>query len=142
MDTDADKGRMEIVLRRSIQHYEQILTLLQTIDDSVGAADAAELLEYGETLAELQLQAEKIDLPLRAGMQGKVETGELLQNLLVDRERLLKGILQVNERITAKASGVKSLIAHEMGKLREGLSALNGYKQQQHTQGRIVNSSS
>jgi hypothetical protein len=55
---------------------------------------------------------------------------------------LLKEILLLNGRITEKALRVNALIAHEMGKIRNGRSALNSYRQPHHHQGRITNCTS
>lgn len=134
--------QLEPVLSQSIQQYERILDFLQKMDGEIGTASPAELLELSESLTDVQSQATQTDQVLLRQLSNSSARTETMQLLIEKRERIMKEILLLNERITAKASGVKSLIAHEMGNLRNGISALNGYRQQQHNQGRIVNSTS
>ncbi|MDP3479595.1 MAG: hypothetical protein Q8R88_07470 [Desulfoprunum sp.] len=142
MNTMIEIQQIEPALRQSIEQYELILAFLQKMETVVGTADAVELQELGATLYELQTQAEQFDRILLAKLKKEPHESDSVQTLRTRHERLLKEVLLANERITAKASGVKSLISHEIGKLRDGLSAMNGYRQQQHNQGRIVNSTS
>lgn len=142
MHTQVALQQIEPILTQSIQQYERILVLLRKIDEVTGTASPAELLELSETLVNLQSQATQSDNILVSQLSKYPARTETLQSLIEKREHIIKEILCLNERITVKASGVKSLIAHEMGKLRHGLSALSGYRQQQHNQGRIVNSTS
>lgn len=142
MNTMIEIQQIEPALRQSIEQYELILAFLQKMETEVGTADAVELQELDATLYELQTQAEQFDQILLAKLKNESHKSELIQKLIARHERLLKEVLLVNERITTKASGVKSLISHEIGKLRDGLSAMNGYRHQPHNQGRIVNSTS
>lgn len=142
MQTQADMQQLRPILDKSIQQYEKILVFLQKMDNETSTASPAELLKLGESLADLQGQATQIDQVLLAQLGKYPAPTEIIQSLIEKRERTIKEILFLNERITLKASGVKSLISHELGKLRHGLSALSGYKQQQNNQGRIVNSTS
>jgi hypothetical protein len=142
MQTKAEMQQLEPVLSQSIQQYEHIFDFLQKMDREIGTASSDELLELSALLSDLQGQATQTDQVLLAQLNKYSVRTETLQSLLDQRERLIKKILLLNEKITTKASGIKSLIAHEMGKLRNGISALSGYTEQQHNQGRIVNSTS
>jgi hypothetical protein len=134
--------RLESSLRQSIYQYEQIYELLRTTEQEIGIADPVGLEAFSLSLQKLQTQARQIDQDLVDLLRQKtLETGSI-RNLLDRRELLLKEILQINGSIAAKANGVKSLIAHDIGKLRNGISAMSGYRQQQHNQGRLVNSTS
>jgi hypothetical protein len=142
MQTKAEIQLLEPVLLQSIQKYEHILDFLQKIDKEIGAASSDDLLELSAFLADIQSHATQTDQVLLTQLSKHSVLTETMQSLLDKREHITKEILVLNEQITAKASRVKSLIAHEMEKLRNGISALSGYKEQQHNQGRIVNSSS
>ncbi len=138
-----EKGQqMETGLKLSIQQYEHILEHLQIIDLEVGVASPTELLKMGKSLANLQNLATQTDQNLLHFMQSDSSPNEEIQYLIDKRQFLIGDILLLNGSIAIKASGIKSLIAHELGKLQNGLSALSGYRQHQYTPGRIVDSSS
>ncbi len=134
--------QFEAVLSQSIHQYAEILEFLQKMNKEIGTALPEELLELGESLAHLQSHAAETDQVLLTQFNKHSALAETMQPLLDKRQQIMNEILVLNGRITEKASGVKSLIAHEMEKLRTGLSALSGYKQQQNNQGRIVDRSS
>ena len=134
--------QLESGLRDSISHYVGILMLLQNIDKGIGTASQDELQNMNTSLAELQGQATQLDQLVVDQLSKESVKTEATRSLLAKRENLVQEILLLNRNITSKAMGVKSLLAHEMGMIRNGLSALSGYKQQQLNQGRIVNSTS
>lgn len=134
--------QFDSVLSQSIHQYERILDFMQKMDDEMGTAETVALQNFSNYLNELQNEAMRLDQIIAQFDQKSLKT-ETMQRLFTQRERLLKEILLLNERIIEKGSRVKSLIAHEMEKFRAGLSALGGYKQQQHQhQGRIINGTS
>jgi hypothetical protein len=134
--------QLESELRGSIDHYTHLLMLLQTINEEIGTASQDKLQNMNLTLTELQEQAVRIDQSIAVQLNSAQARTEMVIFLLNRRENVVKEILGFNKKATAKAMGVKSLLAHEIGVLRNGQSALNGYRQQQHNQGRIVNSTS
>ncbi len=134
---------LEPGIRDSISLYEKILTLLQDIEKSLGTASGNELQGMSTSLVELQSRATQHDqLIVDQLTRMPAKNSEIVTSLLARRETLMKKILLLNNELTAKATGVKSLLAHEMRTIRSGRSALSGYKQQQHNQGRIVDSTS
>jgi len=142
MDTPQAMQPLEPMLLHSIQQYEGILDCMQKMDTEVGTADPAMLENFSDSLQLLQGEATQYDQILLAQLHRKSSESESIQVLAARREGLLREILSLNKRITEKASRVQSLLAHEMIKLRNGLSAMTGYRQPQHNQGRIVNGSS
>jgi hypothetical protein len=133
---------LESTLLQSIIHYGNILNFLEIMDREIGTASPSELLDLSKSLTNLQGIATQTDLVLLTQLNTDSARDSDIQLLINRREHIVKKILLLNEHIAAKASGVKSLIVNEMGKLRNGLSALSGYRPQQHNQGRIVNSTS
>jgi hypothetical protein len=131
---------LEPVLIKSIQQYERILDFLQKMDTEIGTAAPSMVLELSESLAYLQGHAMQTDQNLLSQLRKQPALPEAMQSLLNRREYVVKEILILNERIKAKSIGIKSLLGHEMEKMRNGISALSGYRQQQQHQGRIVNS--
>ncbi len=134
--------QFEAVLSQSIHQYAEILEFLQKMNKEIGTALPEDLLKLGESLAHLQSHAAETDQVLLTQFNKYSALAETMQPLLDKRQQIMNDILCLNGRIAEKASGVKSLIAHEMEKLRTGLSALSGYKQQQNNQGRIVDRTS
>jgi hypothetical protein len=134
--------QLEPVLLQSLQQYEHILDFLRKMDAEIGTASPAMVLELGESLADLQNHATQTDQVLLTQLSKQSTQTATMQSLLEKREQRVKDILLLNEQITAKAIGIKSLLGYEMEKMRNGMSALSGYRQQQHNQGRIVNSTS
>jgi hypothetical protein len=132
----------ETILLQSIQQYERILSFLQKMDTEVGTASPSTVLEFSKILQELQTIASQTDQILLTEISKQSMQTETMESLLRKREYVVKEILALNESIKAKAIGIKSLLGHEMETLRNGISALDGYRQQQHNQGRIVNSTS
>jgi hypothetical protein len=142
MHSQTKPHQPESLLLQSLVQYGNILDFLWLIDREIGTASASELLELSVSLTDLQGIATQTDLLLLAQLNADPARSDEIQNLINKREHIVKDILLLNEQTAAKASGVKSLIANEMGKLRSGISALGGYRQHRHNQGRIVNSSS
>lgn len=134
--------QLESGLKNSINHYGEILAVLQNIDKKLGTASQDELQAMNASLTRLQDEARELDqLIVDHSVKEPVRT-EAIRSLLRKRESVVREILHLNKDITARAMGVKALLAHEMGSLRNGISALSGYKPQQHNHGRIVNSAS
>jgi hypothetical protein len=132
--------KLEPVILQSIKQYEHILDFLQKMDAEIGTASPSMVLELSESLAYLQSHATQTDQHILAQLNNKSILPEAMQSLLKKRENVVQNILILNERIKAKAIGIKSLLGYEMEKMRNGISALSGYRQQQHNQGHIVNS--
>lgn len=137
-----DIEQLESGLNSAISYYGRILAILQNIDEEIGTASRDELLSMNATLTELQEQAARLDQAITAQLGQESFKNESIRSLLNKRGDVIKEILILNRNIRSKAMGVKSLLAHEMSTLRNGLSALNGYRPMQHNQGRIVNSTS
>lgn len=134
--------QLEPVIENSINHYTRILALLRNMDGKVGTAAQDELLEMSTSLEKLQESATQLDQAMLDQLRKNPAKSATIVSLLEKREIIVKEILLLNESITAKAMGVKSLLAHQLGTLRGGISAMKGYRQQGHDQGRIVNSTS
>lgn len=133
---------LETMLSRSIQHYRGVLQLLERIDRELGTADPQALAEFSRALELMQTEASPLDREIAAQFQAQPRSGEQIATLAGERNELIGAALAINQRISAKALGVKSLLSHEMGKLRTGLTALSGYRQPQPHRGRITNCSS
>ena len=90
-------------------------------------------------LTEMQAQASVTDQLVISHLTGEEAGNGSAKKLVSERATLINEVLLLNRSVMIKAMGVKSLLAHEIGTLRSGKSALNGYRQPQHNQGRIVN---
>lgn len=141
MDSKIATREITANLLLSIQQYEHMLEYMQGLDKDVGTASPAALLESNETLLKLQKDTSETEQALFAQFTTYCEDADDILPLIATREHLMRDVLFLNQRIRVKATGIRSFITHEMGKLHTGLSAMNGYRQHQHNQGRIVNSS-
>jgi hypothetical protein len=130
---------LEAKIRQSLDHYSLVMTFLQEMERKIGIASDDELLAMDKALSELHVKAVDFDKALWDFLAQTTEKTALELSLLNQRTNLLQNIVGLNETITTKAAAVKSLIAHELGTLRSGLSALKGYRQQDQRQGSIVN---
>ena len=142
MQKQVDMQQLEPILLQSIEEYESVLDFLRKMEGEIGTAPPAQLLEFNESLADLQGRAAKTDQFLLQQLTDHARHIKRPHPLIEKREEIIRDILMLNGDITTKALGVKSHLAFELGKLRHGLSAMNGYKQLQNNQGRIVNKSS
>lgn len=130
------------LLTHSIVQYEGILAWMQQMDAAVGTADADALAHFSDGLQGLQGEAAADDQMLLAQLADKGPAPESTRMLAARRDSLLREILALNQRLTEKAARVQALLSHEIKSLGNGLTALNGYKQPQHNQGRFVNGAS
>ncbi|MDR3630578.1 MAG: hypothetical protein P4L42_09595 [Desulfocapsaceae bacterium] len=142
MNTYNDVERqLESDLALSIQSYKQILGQLEKINKEIGTASPDVIQELNAVLAELQEKVKPLDKSLQMQSNDCTMVTEAMKGLHEKRQYLLGEVLQVNKQIIEKAQGVQTFIVHEMERFHAGLVAMNGYKQHNQHQGRIVNSS-
>ena len=137
-----DTQALASALASSIRNYQHILGFLVEMDREIGTASDGRLQSMTETLSKLQSQAADIDKTFLACLDKDSMGSTILQPLMVEREEVIAEILRLNSDVQKKASGVKSLLAHELSALRLGKTAHCGYKSQQANAGRIVDSTS
>ena len=130
---------LETALQRSVERYRQMIGLLDTIEQELGTASDEGLLQMNSLLLETQDEVSAADRLIMEYSKGDASLPSAIRNLLAEREKLVGEVLLLNRSVTVKAMGVKSLLAHEIGTLRNGQTALSGYRSPQHHQGRIVN---
>ena len=135
----AQKADVASSLVESIKHYRQIVALLQDVNLRLGAATPAELQGMGEALDRRQQQAGVIDAAILARLHEEPVEMARYQSLLLERAGLLQEVVSLNGRIAGRARDVASLLVHEMETLRNGQSALNGYRLPLESGGRLVN---
>lgn len=141
-EATVDTQHLTAQLTLSSNQYQRILAHLQHIDGKIGVASPLELQEMYTSLAELQRQAAEIDRSCLDQVMADPAIAKAVAALVDRRTSIVKKVLAANREITAKAIGVQSLLAHELGTLRTGLSALSGYRQPERPQGRLINSMS
>jgi hypothetical protein len=132
---------LETALQRSIERYRQMIGLLGSIEQEVGTASDEGLRQMNTLLLETQNEVSAADRLIMEYSKADTALPVSIRNLLAEREKLVGDVLLLNRNVTIKAMGVRSLLAHEIGTLRNGKTALSGYRSPQHNQGRIVNRS-
>lgn len=130
---------LEAALKSSIELYSRITALLRSIEEDLGTASQEALQQMNTLLTEMQAQASVTDQLVISHLTGEESVIGSTKKLVSERATLINEVLLLNRSVMIKAMGVKSLLAHEIGTLRSGKSALNGYRPAQHNQGRIVN---
>jgi hypothetical protein len=142
MKSEIQTQQLKTSLLQSIHQYENMLDYMQNLDKGVGTAAPSALMRLNDRLVELQKNMTQTEEIVSFRLQEYSGNMEAVQSLVEMRQHLLRDILFLNQRITVKATGIRSYITSEMGKLHTGLSAMKGYKQQQNNLGRIINSKS
>ncbi|MDK9707979.1 MAG: hypothetical protein OEL83_13095 [Desulforhopalus sp.] len=138
----ADTQALASALATSIRNYQNILGFLVEMDREIGIASDTRLQSMTEILGTLQIQAVDADKTFLAHFDKESAESTIIQPLMVEREKVIAEILRLNSNVQKKAMGIKSLLAHELGALRLGKTAHYGYKSQQASAGRIVDSTS
>jgi hypothetical protein len=129
-------------LNDSIRHYNFVLDFLIDMDRAIAQASDDQLLTMSAILCDLQAQARVIDQRFLPQLNREVAANKILRPLLAAREKVVLEIVGRNKQLNIKAIGLKSLLASELRALRQGQTALSGYKSQQYTGGGIVDNSS
>lgn len=130
---------LESSLRSSIELYSRMIALLRSLEEDLGTAPQETLQQMNALLTEMQTQASDTDQLIMSQLTSDDLVKGTTQKLVSERAKMINDVLLLNRNVMIKAMGVKSLLAHEIGTLRSGKSALNGYRPPQHNQGRIVN---
>lgn len=130
---------LEAALKSSIELYSRMTALLRSIEEDLGTASQEALQQMNTLLTEMQTEASVTDQLIISHLTGEESAKSSAKKLVSERAALINEVLLLNRGVMIKAMGVKSLLAHEIGTLRSGKSALNGYRPAQHNQGRIVN---
>ena len=133
---------LQSALEHSIKHYKDLHLFLLDIDLKIGIASETELQEFDKSLREMHVKAIDIDQTVTENSTEDSTVIATFENLLNERTLLVKEILNLNEKIVAKANGVNSLIAHDIEMFRNSAAARHGYRQQQDNNGRLVNTTS
>ena len=141
MNSLIDLQEPEYLIDESIRKYENILELLKKVEIGLGTASSAELLDWNHALTELQNDATQMDQKVFDSLGRQSERHAEIDIRVNIRNHLIDEILNLNTDVRCKASGVRSIIIHERGRFRNGLSALTGYRQFQNNYGKIVNNS-
>jgi hypothetical protein len=134
-----EKADVAAVLIESIKHYRQIVALLQDVNLRLGAASPGELQGMGEAIDWQQQQAGMIDGAVLARLHEEPVEMARYQSLMLERAGLLQEMVTLNGRIAGRARDVASMLVHELEGLRNGQSALSGYRLPIQEGGRLVN---
>lgn len=129
-------------LEDSIRQYQRILDYLAYMDHEIDGNSEIQSQSMVESLEELQREARELDSVLLPILNEEVLLGEQVRSGFSRREEVIRKVILINAEIERKAQGAQSLLAHELETLRHGQKAISGYKPQQSSGGRIVNSTS
>ena len=127
------------ILTESIHQYTVIHNLLLMINKEISTATPERLDALNASLVDIQKKAVELDSLIQEELKSPAMLDQQTQSLARTREELVASIIELNKEITVRAVNVKSLLAHEIRTLKNGHSAISGYRTQQEPQGRLVN---
>jgi hypothetical protein len=128
---------LEHLLRESVGRYRALLHLQAEVNDALKKARPNEIEELAEHLEQLQLQAEKVDLPLLPLLEQSwpaVADSPLFQ----ERKELLEECTRQIRLLLAGAEAGKAVAAAELLQLREVRTAMSGYESGGRERGEVV----
>jgi hypothetical protein len=138
-------NELNALLSASIEHYEALLAMFETINDDKENADQSTLQTRCTELLRLQGELALADGALGIAMQSEnsAPVDLSLDNPLITRRQTLMGqAFTHNRSLLATIHNIQSLLVHEMKEIQCGRAALNGYRQTTSTQqGSILNAS-
>ncbi len=124
-------------LAASCMIYSRILGLMGELQMSLERCSASEISGFVEILGRLQADAAALDQQIDAEALSDPAAAPLASR----RDELLATLLTENRKLHGRARQTQTLYAHEMTGLRQGFSALQGYRPPQRQGGELVNSS-
>lgn len=136
---------LNALFTESIQHYEDILAMFETINHDQGSYNPTTLHARSTELLHLQEQVVLADRELSDSM-ARIDpdsTDHPLDVVLVEkRKEIMHQIYIHNRSLLASIQNIQSLLAHEIKEMQGGRTAMNGYRQAIISQqGSILNES-
>ncbi len=128
---------LEYLLRQSMTRYGEIHLFLNSMEGRLAVLEPVALQSVILRLRSLQDDAATQDVELNRRLDHE---GASAANLPLFQERLalLRRVGERNRLLLDKINGIISLISSELAQIRDGRTALNGYKTEQGHAGRMV----
>lgn len=132
-------------LSASIEHYEVLLAMYETIDNDKGSTSLSTLqsrcMEILQMHTEITLADDALTLALQTETHNPAVNSPALP-LIERRLSLMRRAFNHNRSLLATIQNIQSLLAHEIKEIQGGRAALHGYRQISSTQnGSILNAS-
>lgn len=133
------------LLTASIQHYEDLIVMFESINHDKGSCNPATLQARSIELLQLQAELALADGALTVAMQATNADPDMLSfqfPLIEKRQELMRQAFIHNRSLLATIQNLQSLLAHEIKEMQGGRAALHGYRQTTTShQGSILNAS-
>lgn len=128
------------LLKQSVIEYALVSNCLDQIQKNLTGLEPEELVKSVEEMHQLQEQAKRTDRLVEEAL-ARVKPGEAIAGLLHRRSEMMAQILEKNRLIFDQTSGILAAKAAEMGDLRQGQTAMSGYRSKTENAGRIFRNS-
>lgn len=128
---------LQPLLQTSIKEYTDILAIMETIADPAMNNQIEDLNIRGETLLEKQQHAFCTDQKIIHLLDNVPESCH--HKGIAERAELIHKVIQLNKQIMPKLESIKSLISSELRQIKNGRSAMKGYKPTDMKNGKNVN---
>lgn len=128
LDNETSAAKCHALLRQSIEIYQEIETLYQSIEDELADTSVARAQVSMGTLNTLLLDAQNIDTLIGISTHGASHFSEVTEKLFAARADLLHRVHQANKRLTDRAENAKALLRHEITTMATSRTAMKGYK--------------
>ncbi|GAB6192637.1 hypothetical protein [Desulfocastanea catecholica] len=127
-ENETSAAKCHLLLRQSIEMYQKIETLYQSIQEELANTSVARVQANMETLNTLLLDVQKIDTLIGERVHGAPSFPEATEKLFAARADVLHRVHQANKRLTDRAENAKALLRHEITTMAINRQAMKGYK--------------
>lgn len=131
-------NELERLLKQSIEQYNGILDYTDTLPALLSNPDIKNIQNYCGGLRDLQNEASRTDEDINALIKEKKIT--LDSNPAFQKRReLMRAIITHNDLLFPRIAGKMAIISSELDKIKDGMTAMTGYKPNLNGSGKIIN---
>ncbi|MBU1057303.1 MAG: hypothetical protein KJ804_03160 [Proteobacteria bacterium] len=137
---NATMTRAELLLKKSLGHYQEILEKMGAIQYAMASSDPETIRTISAAIDEAQDKAKQIEQELAPFFE---QAPELLQSpQFLDRLSLIRAILKLTDSQTPRIEAIMAINRNEMRKIVRGRAVVGTYYPSAGNKGGLINSSS
>lgn len=126
------------LLEQSVEQYSSILAYTNTLPALLSNPDMKNIQTYCGHLSDLQNEASRTDEAINSLL--KKEDSDLESSPAFQKRRdLMSEIIRHNDLLFPRIAGKMAIISSELDKIKEGRTAMTGYKPNLDGSGKIIN---
>ena len=127
------------ICQESCNKTREIFDLIKVLQQGLGSSKKTVLADGCKKLRLLQQEMERTDLELKEHINNGPPLSAKDNEILIEKARLQKEIVEFNRLLIPKVNNIKSALAAEMVSLKTGRTALKGYGGNPRGPGRVIN---